>query len=134
MAILKYRRQTLIRPADFHPRAFLRIRSMRRRRLPVPRQNAYICHRFNSNPMNGFAQHLLTSLRLNFRNPQALVFGYVVPLFFLIAFGALFHNNKDPLRDQLGQVLTISVLGGACFGLPITFVSERERGVWPRYR
>ena len=26
------------------------------------------------------------------------------------------------------------MLGGACFGLPTTMVSERERGVWRRYR
>ena len=26
------------------------------------------------------------------------------------------------------------MLGGACFGLPTTLVSERERGVWRRYR
>jgi ABC-2 type transport system permease protein len=85
--------------------------------------------------MNGFAHHLLTSLRLNFRNPQALVFGYVVPVFFLFAFGSIFaKSGKNPLGEQLGQLLTISALGGACFGLPITFVSERERGVWRRYR
>lgn len=82
-------------------------------------------------PMNGFAHHLLTSLRLNFRNPQAVVFGYVVPLFFLVAFCSIFPTEKE---KQLGQILTISILGGACFGLPITFVSERERGVWRRYR
>jgi len=28
----------------------------------------------------------------------------------------------------------VSVLGGACFGLPTTLVSERERGVWRRFR
>ena len=34
----------------------------------------------------------------------------------------------------MGELLTVSVLGGACFGLPTTMVSERERGVWRRYR
>src|SRR5690349_18261188 len=84
--------------------------------------------------MKGFWNHLWISLRLNFRNPQALVFGYFVPIFFLLAFGTLFARGKAPLSHELGQLLTISVLGGACFGLPIAFVSERERGVWRRYR
>ena len=34
----------------------------------------------------------------------------------------------------MGELLTITVLGGACFGLPTTLVSERERGVWRLYR
>jgi ABC-type multidrug transport system permease subunit len=83
--------------------------------------------------MRGFLQHLLTTLKLNFRNPQAVVFGYVVPIFFLFAYGSVFARNA-PLTRHLGQLLTITVLGGACFGMPIAFVSERERGVWRRYR
>ncbi len=35
---------------------------------------------------------------------------------------------------EFGQLLTVSTLGGACFGLPVTLVTERERGVWRRYR
>ena len=34
----------------------------------------------------------------------------------------------------MGQILTITILGGACFGLPTALVSEREQGVWRRYR
>jgi len=90
--------------------------------------------------MRGFFAHLLLTLRLNFRNPQAVVFGYVVPVFFLFAFVAFYGKGlKDPLTHnntttEFGQVLTITILGGACFGMPIAFVSERERGVWRRYR
>jgi ABC-2 type transport system permease protein len=85
--------------------------------------------------MRGFLAHLLLTLRLNFRNPQAVVFGYVVPVFFLFAFVAFFGaGRKDPLSREFGQLLTITILGGACFGMPIALVSERERGVWRRYR
>ena len=84
--------------------------------------------------MNGFLNHLALTLRLNFRNKQAMVFGYLVPVFFLFAFGSLYPSEKIPLRRELGQVLTISTLGGACFGLPVALVTERERGVWRRYR
>jgi ABC-2 type transport system permease protein len=34
----------------------------------------------------------------------------------------------------MGQLVTITILGGACFGMPTSMVSERERGVWRRYR
>jgi ABC-2 type transport system permease protein len=83
--------------------------------------------------MSGFLNHFLISLRLNFRNIQALVFGYFVPVFFLFAFKGL-YASLPPLMKEFGQLLTISTLGGACFGLPVTLVSERDRGVWRRYR
>ena len=83
--------------------------------------------------MNGFGHHLWMSFRLNFRNPQAIVFGYLMPIFFLIAFGSTFEGQRN-IASHLGQLLTISILGGACFGMPSTFVSERERGVWRRYK
>jgi ABC-2 type transport system permease protein len=83
--------------------------------------------------MRGLLQHLRLTLRLNFRSPQALVYGYLVPVFFLIAFGSIF-KTAPPLWHELGQLLTITTLGGACFGMPTAMVAERERGVWRRYR
>jgi hypothetical protein len=77
----------------------------------------------------GLLHHLLFTLRLNFRSKQALIYGYLVPIFFLFAFGTLFHGHQP-----MGQLLTISVLGGACFGMPTAMVADRERGVWRRYR
>lgn len=82
----------------------------------------------------GAFRHFLLSLQLNFRSKQALIYGYLVPVFFLLAFGSIFRGDTPPLRYQLGQLLTISILGGACFGLPTALVYERERGVWRRYR
>jgi ABC-2 type transport system permease protein len=84
--------------------------------------------------MNGLWQHLAISLRLHFRNRMALLYGYLFPLVFLAAFWVLYRHEKIPLLRHLGELLTVSVLGGACFGLPTTLVSERERGVWRRYR
>jgi ABC-2 type transport system permease protein len=86
--------------------------------------------------MKGFLSHLWLTLKLNFRNPQAVVFGYVVPVFFLFAFAAFFGKvrPREPLSPYFAQLLTITILGGACFGMPIALVSERERGVWRRYR
>ena len=84
--------------------------------------------------MSGFFAHLGASLRLHFRNKMALLYGYLFPLIFLAAFWVLYRYDKVPLLRHMGELLTVSVLGGACFGLPSTMVSERERGVWRRYR
>ena len=84
--------------------------------------------------MNGLGHHLGQSLRLHFRNRMALLYGYLFPLIFLVAFWVLYRHEKIPLIRHMGELLTVSVLGGACFGLPTTMVSERERGVWRRYR
>ena len=65
---------------------------------------------------------------------MALLYGYLFPLIFLVAFWVLYRHEKIPLLRHMGELLTVSVLGGACFGLPTTLVSERERGVWRRYR
>ena len=57
-----------------------------------------------------------------------------VPTIFLIAFWVLYRYDRVPLARHMGELLTVTALGGACFGLPTTMVSERERGVWRRYR
>ena len=65
---------------------------------------------------------------------MALIYGYLFPLIFLLAFWVLYRHEKIPLLRHMGELLTVSVLGGACFGLPTSMVSDRERGVWRRYR
>jgi ABC-2 type transport system permease protein len=84
--------------------------------------------------MNALAEHLTITLRLHFRNRMALLYGYLFPLIFLVAFAVLYRHERVPLLRHMGELLTVAVLGGACFGLPTTLVSERERGVWRRYR
>lgn len=78
--------------------------------------------------------HFLLTLQLNLRSKQAIIYGYFVPFFFLIAFGSVFHGETPLLFHRMGQLLTLTALGGACFGLPTGIVSERERGVWRRYQ
>ncbi len=88
--------------------------------------------------MHGFWRHFLITLVLNCRNVQALIFGYVVPVFFLFAFASIFGvqsgQGTQLSHNTMATLLVISVMGGACFGLPITLVNERDRGVWRRYR
>jgi ABC-type transport system involved in cytochrome c biogenesis permease component len=84
--------------------------------------------------LNGWIRHFLLTIYLNFLNPQAIVYGYLVPIIFLLAFGSVFRADSPPLLGQMGQILTITILGGACFGLPTALVAEREQGIWRRYR
>jgi ABC-type transport system involved in cytochrome c biogenesis permease component len=84
--------------------------------------------------MNGLLHQLEISLRLHFRNKMALIYGYLFPLIFLVVFWVLYRHESVPLARHMGELLTVTALGGACFGLPTTLVSERERGVWRRYR
>ena len=84
--------------------------------------------------MTGFLEPLRLSLALHFRNRMALFYGFLFPTIFLVAFWVLYRHERVPIARHLGELLTIGVLGGACFGLPTTIVSERERGVWRRFR
>jgi ABC-2 type transport system permease protein len=77
---------------------------------------------------------LAMALRLHFRNKLALIYSYVFPTLFLLAFWVLYRYDQVPLARHIGELLTVTALGGACFGLPTSLVSERERGVWRRYR
>src|SRR3954464_4449941 len=83
--------------------------------------------------MSAVAALTALGLKLNFRNRMAILYGYLFPLIFLVAFWAVYRSDPVPLSLHLGQFLTVTILGSACFGLPTTIVSERERGVWRRY-
>ncbi|SPE37715.1 ABC-2 type transporter [Candidatus Sulfopaludibacter sp. SbA3] len=83
---------------------------------------------------HGWIRHFLLTIHLNFCNSQAIVYGYLVPVIFLLAFGSVFRADSPPLLAQMGQIVTITILGGACFGLPTALVAEREQGIWRRYR
>ncbi len=84
--------------------------------------------------MAALFHHLAISLRLHARNKMALLYSYLFPTIFLVAFWVLYRFEQVPLVRHVGELLTVTALGGACFGLPTTMVSERERGVWRRYR
>ena len=84
--------------------------------------------------MHALFHHLEISLRLHARNKMALLYSYLFPTIFLVAFWVLYRFEEVPLVRHVGELLTVTALGGACFGLPTTMVSERERGVWRRYR
>ena len=77
--------------------------------------------------MSGLIHHMLLSLRLNFRSTQAVVYGYIFPIVFLFAFYGIYSKSVPPLRGEMAQLLTVTILSGACFGMPTSMVAERER-------
>jgi hypothetical protein len=84
--------------------------------------------------VNAFLSQTRLGLLLAVRNRLGLLYGFLFPLLFLAAFRAIYRHEPAPLALHMGELLTVTVLGGACFGLPTTLVNERERGVWRRYR
>ncbi len=84
--------------------------------------------------MRGLLSYLDLTLRLHFRQKLALFYSFLFPLIFLGAFRALYRWETVPLARHVGELLTVVILSGACLGLPVILVSERERGVWRRYR
>jgi ABC-type transport system involved in cytochrome c biogenesis permease component len=84
--------------------------------------------------MDALLKQTAISLRLHYRNRMALLYSYLFPIIFLLAFYVLYRHESVVLARHMGELLTVGILGGACFGLPTTMVSERERGVWRRYR
>jgi ABC-type polysaccharide/polyol phosphate export permease len=84
--------------------------------------------------MNALLRQFDIGLRLHARNKMALLYSYLFPTIFLVAFWVLYRHEQVPLVRHMGELLTVTALGGACFGLPTTMVSEREKGVWRRFR
>ncbi|MDX2186074.1 MAG: ABC transporter permease [Opitutaceae bacterium] len=84
--------------------------------------------------IRGVLVHLRLQLITHVRNRQALLYSLVLPLLFLAGFAAVFRAGEPPLLDQAGQLVTLTLLGGACFGLPVTLVAERQAGLWRRHR
>src|SRR4051794_13418038 len=84
--------------------------------------------------MKGLAYQFAVNLRLHFRNRMALIYSYIFPTIFLVAFWVLYRYENPPIVRHMAELLTVTILGGACFGLPTSMVSDRERGVWRRFR
>ncbi|HEY4086645.1 MAG TPA: ABC transporter permease [Bryobacteraceae bacterium] len=84
--------------------------------------------------MQALLQQIAIGIRLNLRNRMALAYSFLFPAIFLLAFRLLYRSERVPLLLHTGEFLTIAILGGACFGLPLGIVEDRERGVWRRYR
>lgn len=84
--------------------------------------------------MRGWLQHFRITLQLNYLSWRPLAYGYLMPVLFLIGFGSVFQSGQPRLLEQMGQILTITILGSTCMGMATALVAERERGLWRRYQ
>lgn len=84
--------------------------------------------------MTRFLWQLGLEMRLQLRNRLGLFYLLLFPTVFVLAFRVLYQYEPVPLMRHVGELLTVTALAGACLGLPVALVSERERGVWRRYQ
>lgn len=63
-----------------------------------------------------------------------MLYQYLFPTIFLVAFWTVYRQERFPLALHIGQLLTVTILGSACFGFASGIVNERERGIWRRYK
>ncbi len=84
--------------------------------------------------MKALFGHFLITLKLNYRSWKPLVYGYLLPVIFLVGFATVFRAGQPRLLEQMGQILTITILGSTCLGMATALVAEREQGLWRRYQ
>ena len=81
-----------------------------------------------------FWRALVVSIRLQLRHGLTLVYSFLFPALVLLVFWIVYRYESRPLERHMGEILAVAALSGACFGLSAALVSERDRGVWDRYR
>ena len=64
--------------------------------------------------MTGLLEQATLNLRLYFRNRMGMFYGYLFPAIFLLAFRVLYRGEPVPMLRHMGQLLTVTILGGAC--------------------
>jgi ABC-2 type transport system permease protein len=72
------------------------------------------------------------SMRLFFRNPQAMFFSFLFPVLFMIALGFLFGDQGDggQIRYLLPGIIGMSIMFSAISGTTGTMVKYRANGVF----
>jgi len=87
------------------------------------------------NILNAWINNTLIGLKLTFRDRQAIFWIYAFPLFFLFLFSSIFARGRgDSVSAMLPGLLCISAMSSGLFGMSISLVAMRERGILRRYR
>ncbi len=72
--------------------------------------------------------------RLFWRNPSAAFFNFLLPLLFLVFFGAIFNGNQHDLNVIVPGIAGMSVMSTTFSALAFNMVFLREQGVLKRIR
>jgi len=84
--------------------------------------------------MRALWYHFILTLQINYKSWKPILYGYLIPVLFLIGFGSVFRTGQPRLLEQMGQILTITILGSTALGMATALVAERERGLWRRFQ
>jgi ABC-2 type transport system permease protein len=68
------------------------------------------------------------------RNPSAAFFNFLLPLFFLFLFGAVFSSNQRELDRVIPGIAGMSVMSTTFTALAYNMTALRERGILKRIR
>src|SRR5947199_9480203 len=72
--------------------------------------------------------------RLFWRNPSAAFFNFLLPLLFLVFFGAIFHGNQHDLNVIVPGIAGMAVMSTTFTALAYNMIFLREQGVLKRIR
>src|ERR671937_2884753 len=72
--------------------------------------------------------------RLFWRNPSAAFFNFLLPLLFLVFFGAIFHGNQHDLNVIVPGIAGMAVMSTTFTALAFNMVFLREQGGLKRIR
>jgi ABC-2 type transport system permease protein len=72
--------------------------------------------------------------RMFWRNPSAAFFNFVLPLIFLVLFGAIFHGDKHELDIVIPGIAGMNVMATTFSALAMNLTFLRESGVLKRVR
>jgi ABC-2 type transport system permease protein len=72
--------------------------------------------------------------RMFWRNPAAAFFNFVLPLLFLVLFGAIFADNQDVLNVIVPGIAGMSIVSATFVAIAHNLVFLREEGVLKRLR
>ncbi len=85
--------------------------------------------------MQAWLNNTVTSLKLTYRDRQAIFWMYIFPLFFLFLFASVFARGRaEVVTGLMAGLLCISSMSAGLFGMSINLVMMRQRGILRRYR
>lgn len=88
-----------------------------------------------SAPVQAWLNNTVMSLKLTYRDRQAIFWTYIFPLFFLFLFASVFARGRaEVVTGLMAGLLCISSMSAGLFGMSINLVMMRERGILRRYR
>lgn len=86
-------------------------------------------------PTQAWLNNTVMSLKLTYRDKQAIFWTYIFPLFFLFLFASVFARGRaEIVTGMMAGLLCISSMSAGLFGMSISLVMMRQRGVLRRYR